>query len=98
MKTIKITVEHYVEVPDSAEILTFDLEDFPQSHVLKMKGQLYRPDLAWMKYITRDMNKSRFSQKAMQSPSFETVSVEEWEMFQGDYDYTWKMAEEVMTP
>lgn len=96
MKTIKVTIEHYVEVPDNAEILTFDVEGFPQTHVLKMKGQLYRPDLAWMKYFTRAMNKARFSQPEFHAPSFETVSTEEWEMFQSEFDYSWKMVEEAV--
>jgi hypothetical protein len=94
MKTIKITIEHQVEVPDNAEIVTFDLEGFPQSHVLKMAGQLYRPDLAWMKYHTREMNKKRYVDNDFHAPSFETVSVEEWEMFQSDIDYTWQLEEE----
>lgn len=98
MKTIKVTIEHYVEVPDNAEITTFDLEGFPQSHVLKMWGQLYHPDLAWLKYFSREMNKARFSQKDFHAPSFETVTSEEWDMFQSECDYTWKMVEEVVTP
>lgn len=98
MKTIKVTIEHYVEVPDNAEITTFDLEGFPQSHVLKMRGQLYHPDLAWLKYFSREMNKVRFTQKDFHAPSFESVSSEEWDMFQSEYDYTWKMVEEVATP
>ena len=94
MKKIVARVEHTFIVPDSAEVFEMDLQDFPQTQVLRINGQLYTPDLSWMRYISSDLNKERYSTPILHGSSFESISEEEWDQFQDLCDYSWDMKAE----
>ena len=89
MKQVTVKIQTTLCLPDSAELMIIDLEDFHETEVLRLNGQLYMPTIEWMQFVSKDVLASEpphpiYGKDSARSSAFRGVSVLPQELMGGD--------------
>lgn len=59
-KTIRIVIEGTIQLPDSAEVISFRDEGGLESDHIKFKGRIIRPNIGWLEYFNEAIMRKKY--------------------------------------